>query len=810
MLKLLESVSQLEDLNIDDFLHKVENLSVLELKKSFKGFDFFFGIDEDGKLFSSKYGDKDKFYNSHRYHNDPDNNAYIGAHKYIFKFKHDLEKILKPHEVIESKIVFFNQKFEKTNKIVLKEPNQSIEDILQRTLIRSNQTFSIDGRNTNTIEMPSFWECSESEDIKHIDIKGIKAEVDKLKDYLIQPCGIDKHYSNYDISTLNLTSIKSDKRTIYKVEREKINDYILSNFKLPIKQDIIDNNNELEIIDGEDTVEIKKDTLLKNNFFLSPKHELAGVIRTSDPNAKLELKGGLYGVVQIRIATMFGVPELANIQSAKKVFSELKGETPEDTARNFANSLDEHAFFDIKTKLIAIYKNLANDVADKLDVFNNNSGEYKLKLSDSSTLEFDEKDIEINLNAFGELSSIISKTLHKLKISKNLTDIILVIYQRTLDIVHNEIVKESISLNNTKALSAESICYAYTANYIVALLLLRDKDKRAANLLRDNRGSIKTYNIKSPLNAWGYLLFSSNYNKTSERYLSAHTLKDLKKITGRIIDKRVKFVHDSISKGNNLIQDWKAHEEHIKLFMMRLESYEYELKDVVEVITYWDDANLSDKTIVINKLYFYMQRHDPNSKLFPLLKDLANSILINTKSIQNSGVLMKESLLQLLEDDAAAADTTPAAGSTTAGAIAALPKKMFKNKVIQRKVRNFSKAKKFTNPKNTFGYSAVGQIDNDVSDASNNFESFLHIDTIKSIILEWNDEDYCQNYKGFDYVREKYNLAISVIKEKNESGFPDVKLSGETENITRFLLKEYGLGVKEIKKMLNTENHCEF
>ena len=38
---------------------------------------------------------------------------------------------------------------------------------------------------------------------------GIKAEVDKLKEYLSLPCSIDDKYTNYDISTLNLSSIKS-------------------------------------------------------------------------------------------------------------------------------------------------------------------------------------------------------------------------------------------------------------------------------------------------------------------------------------------------------------------------------------------------------------------------------------------------------------------------------------------------------------------------------------------------------------------------------------------------------------------------
>lgn len=807
MFTLLEKIVQIEDLKLPEFLHQIQNLATLDLKKATKGYTFFFGLDEEGKLFSSKYSIEDKFYSTLRYQKEPDNNAFIGAHKFVFKYKAKIEKILKPNEFVECKVQFFENTFDKDNNLILMKGDHlsELQELLsRRTLINSQQTFSLDGRNTNTVERPSYWNCKEPKELDKLDLSGVKAELEKLKDFLSKPSDIDEKFTNYEMVQLNLIKIPVDKRPLYKTEREKINDFILTNFKLPIKRELIDKNKELDIVGDEDTIEIKDNSLLKNNFFLQPKHELSGIIRTSDPDAKLELRGGLFGEVMQRIATLFGIPEMANIQSAQKVFREIKGERPEDTARTFAESLAKRDFYSIKTKLIAVFTNLQKDIEEKRDAFKHDVGDYELKISDDVVLKYEKEDIQNNLNAFGEVSDEVFEILHKLKISTTIPELVMIVFRRALELVHDEIVKESLSIN-TQSLSTEQICYAYMANYLCALLLLRAKDRKTSTLMKDVRYSLKKFSPHaSRLNHWGFLLFNSNYNKESSKLLNSHTYKDLSKTAGRLINKRVQFVHDSISRAQNLIQDWSIHEESAKLFLMRLETYETGIKDSIEVITKWEDANLSDKTIAINKLFFYLQRHDSASPLFNRMRWLANSILINTQDTKNKeGILeMKKSLIQMLDEDDVGATPAPAGaggaqtmvGSTTAGSIGSVPTRMFKNKMIVRKIRNFEKKSKFKRPQDL----AVKGAD---VDPTNNFESIKAVLDTKSCIIEWNDDDcFKKDYKGYDYVRKEYNLALEVTEAKTT--WPSVKMIGSKDNIKNFLSEQYGMSIQKIKELI--------
>lgn len=810
MFNLLEKIVQIEDLSLPEFLHTVSNLATLDLKKATKGLSFFFGLDDEGKLFSSKYSADDKFYSTLRYQKEPDNNAMIGAHKFIFKFKHKIEKILEPNDLIECRVQFYDvNTFDKDcNLILLKGEHLSelLELLSTRTLIRSAQTFSLDGRNTSTIDRPSYWNAKEPKGLDKLDTSGIKDELEKLKDYLSTPSDVDKKYNNFEIVKLNLGSIKMDKRSIYKTERDKVNDYIQTTFKLPIKNLLIDKNDELQIDKDEDTIEIKDNNLMKTSFFLQPKHELAGIIRTTDPSAKLELRGGLFGEVMQRIATLFGVPEMANIQSAEKVFRELKGETLEATAANFSESLGRKNFFTIKTKLIAVFNNLQKDIDAKLDAFKHDSPDYELKLSDDVILKYEKEDIQTNLNAFGELSDEIIDILHQLKVSTALVELVAIIFRRPLELVHNEIVKESTT--NLHSLSCSDICYAYMANYLCALILLRNKDHKASSILKDFTFSLRKAGNRSRLNHWGHLVFGSNYGKESQKVLNSSTYKQLSKIAGRVIDRRIKFVHTSISRQANLLQDWRIHEDSVKLFLIRLETYESGLKDCIEVITKWDDANLSDKTIAVNKLYFYLQRHDPASPLFPRMKELASSILLN-RAIDNEtkGVIVQEhkTLLQMIAEDDGITPApmgqggyTSVQGSTTADSIAGVPKRLFKNQVVIRRVRNFEKKRKFARP------------DQSVMDASNiknssgiknAFENFKSVVCTKSIILEWSDNDcFKPNYAGYDFVRKEYNLVLDITEAKTT--WPSVKILGRIPDIERFLSEQYQMEPTQIRETI--------
>jgi hypothetical protein len=170
--------------------------------------------------------------------------------------------------------------------------------------------------------------------------------------------------------------------------------------------------------------------------------------------------------------------------------------------------------------------------------------------------------------------------------------------------------------------------------------------------------------------------------------------------------------------------------------------------------------------------------------------------LINTKSekLQNGvNPVIKESLIKILEDEAATASpVTPSgniAGVTSSQAVAPVPKKLFRGKVIIRRPRTFVKKSKFERPNK--------------EDQPKQFGAFSKINEMKSVQIEWNDLDVKQeNYKGFEFTRQQYNLVSKVVLEANDKGWPEVKLSGSKLDIERFLKEQYGLEYSDIQTLI--------
>lgn len=328
-------------------------------------------------------------------------------------------------------------------------------------------------------------------------------------------------------------------------------------------------------------------------------------------------------------------------------------------------------------------------------------------------------------------------------------------------------------------ITVDKVRFAYTANLAAALILLRIKDKNAAKLLYDDKHhNLRKYGSKSPLNHWGFFLFNSLYNSDSEKYLSDRVLKSLHKMAGRFVNKRIIAIHKNLSSKNNLTQDWELQSDNLKLVILRLESNESHIKSIANSIAHWNLKDSEEQIEAYNIVFYYLQRHDPQSKLLELLRNQIDKAMINAnqqpekKDMTEQNLIAKINLIAEQESGTTstgvgASSTTASTPSTQTSAIASYPQRLFRNKVVIRRKRDYVKPKKFK-------LDTLEQLQNE-----------------KSVIIEWNDIDFnTENYSGFEQVKKHYHLAVSIVE--HTENFPLVRITGNYKNLMNFFIEQYG------------------
>lgn len=325
-------------------------------------------------------------------------------------------------------------------------------------------------------------------------------------------------------------------------------------------------------------------------------------------------------------------------------------------------------------------------------------------------------------------------------------------------------------------ITADKVRYAYTANLAAALILLRVKNRKASTLLHDDKfNNLRKYGSHSPLNHWGFYLFNSLYNDESEKYLTKPTIKSLHKTASRFVNKRINTIHKHLSAKNNLTQDWELQGENLKLVILRLESSESDIKHLANSLHHWNSLDIEEQIENYNIAFYYLQRHDPQSKLLELLRNQINMAMTHVNQ-QNEKENMTENLFKkinsLLEDDGATAGATTTGdgssnGATSSKSIAPIEQRLFRNKVIIRRKRDYVKPKKFK------------------------METLQQLIDLSSVVIEWNDLDYTsENYTGFEEVKKQYHINSTILEHSDK--FPKVRLTGTKENIYAFLKEQYG------------------
>lgn len=481
---LTEGIRHIEDLNLQEFIDIVSRISKMQATEKLDGAELQFGIDEDGKLFTSRAGKRKNAENVYSESDYPYFAAYNGfraAHAALQAKQDDIKRSLSPGNTIEIEVLYgrqpnaitygaggknyiaFLRGVDGTPDIMADQLSNSLNNTLVQ--VKVNTVDTTDGVNLKLTptEVTFQFVGVQKIDTAHLKTTNVAAQLAKLQDFLRQRSElIGKTMTNFELATASLGSIEKEVRPAAKLLKAKILAHILTDFKLPIKKELLDkfvskvksplaasdlsSDEDLGVEgvvlrdpdNGEQIKLVDKDTFTTiNQFNHAVRGAISGVIKTLDPNASVEARGGLLGKLKITIADLLGNQDLARTQTAKKIFQTVKGKTAEDTVRNVAKELtNTEDYLAVKKKIAALIDHTQQEVAQALKDFKTNKEEFHLKLKSGKTMGLSAEVIRRTLVSFAEAKRDITELGEKIAKTKNLTQLVALLYGRIAKSVH--------------------------------------------------------------------------------------------------------------------------------------------------------------------------------------------------------------------------------------------------------------------------------------------------------------------------------------------------------------------------------------
>lgn len=500
---LREGISHIEDLSNEEFISTVENIQDKVVTEKLDGANLWFGLDDTG-FFTSREGKspkKARFYDISDYPKIANFNGFRGAHLALEKMEPVIRKHLKEGDTVEVEVLFGRQPNTVTygvsgkNFIVILRGVGGTDEARvaalvnalndKSTSVSSAVISSDDGEKLTSVDESMVWEFASVAPIKTQKLK--TAEVDKLlndmKIFLKAKNSDVGEFSNGALSTLSMSTIPKEKRPAVKDAKDKVIAAILSKFKIPIKDLMLngfvrkikpflqdkDNLHPAEDIGvegvvirdpvtGSQTKIVDKDVFTAINAFNSAvRSQISGLVKTTDQEAAFESRGGVFGQAKIRIAEIMGNRDLAMSSGVKRVISKFKKGTPQETAQALADTLNVSSVGSVKAKLVAILNSSISDINNILGSFVKDSGQYTLTLKTGKEIGISPTVMKKTLTAFAETKKEIKEIISAIAKARTTAEIVMALYGKTILSIHDgdETMKEHVDLSIIKSLVRE-------------------------------------------------------------------------------------------------------------------------------------------------------------------------------------------------------------------------------------------------------------------------------------------------------------------------------------------------------------------
>lgn len=734
--RLSEGIAHIEDLPLDKFIGILQDLQNYTAVEKLDGAQLWVGIDEEQKMYASREGKRsnsDKFYSPEDWPKISVYNQFRAAHTALVAKQTEISRVLRPGDTVEAEVLFGRQPNSvtygangKSYIAFLRGVNETpskIADQLSSALANQDVEVKVevvstaDGKtlSAETISVPFQFVAPQQMDAKKLKQDAhVDKALQKLNSFLSAASPVSG-YSNKELAEVSLTSVPIAQRPEVKKAREEVLQKIQQEYKLPIKNALLDKVSKKSKLTADDVtpeedvgiegivlrdpytgeqVKIvdKENFTAINSFNQSTRGEIQSSLSTIDPDADLASQGGLMGQLRIKIATAFGNRELAKPANMRKLMGTMKGTSPEETLKKFTDALQVKDFQGVKKKILAMASETYKELDAKLAEFTANKDNYSMELKNGKQIKMSDETFKKTLLTFAEARRNLVTLFNKLKATQDLTAMTAILYGGSAKAVHAQ-VSESLLLEKRKERSGEMstnefnhkdmfhLVNSYFVTVLMSMIIYHTDDVIGMRFLRDRKHmGLKSHsNIMSPLNHWGYAIWRANKPDLAKHVMksAAH---DLTAVTKKIQSPWWKFLHMDFSCDKQVDVNWKDHKKTlarlIDLSGLRTER----LNTTLDLVIRFDTLNKEEKLKALKLVSSLAHRFVPRAKLFTRIRTIESQIKDEKTMTENK--LLKQ--IAIIAEDGEGGDggfevgqaQNGAMSGTVAANISSLPVKL--------------------------------------------------------------------------------------------------------------------------------------
>lgn len=724
---LSEGITHIEDLPLADFIKAVRNIKNMVATEKLDGSNLWFGLDDGGRFYTTRAGKTKnavKMYDESDYPYLASSNPFRAAHAALQEKLDDVKRIVQPGQTVEIEVLFGRQPnaitygLDGKNYIAFLRGVQGTPDVvadqlstaLGNTAVNVNVGIvdSSDGENLSVNPTDLTFQFTATQHIPTEKLKdlNVDSKIQDLEDFLNQESELEG-VTNFDILTRSLGSFDTDIRPEAKRLKADVMTKVSSEFKLPIKQELLrdfvqkikpalaahdvlhDEDIGIEGVvlrdpaSGEQIKIVDKDNFTTiNQFNHSMRYKINGPVKTLDRDAPMESRGGVVGDLKIHIADLLGNPDMARGAPLKKILADMHGDSPTDTIKKLATTLNVEDFQGVKRKIVALTNATIAKLAGMLQDFKDHKDDYHLRLKSGKTMGLSPEIVKRTYLSFAEAKRDLTDLRDKIKGAKKLEQALAILYgkaAKNLDAAPKEEAKEETvsesvlqekRYDNDKARysnkDAWTLLNIYLATLFSAVTVYQAMDKQGIRQLRD-----KTHyrlagwsREMSPLNFWGYAIWKAS-SPAVKKMIGVKTAQAIFKITRRVPRNFILNLHMDLSYGHEAPIEWADHLKTVRT-LQQFEGLNIErINTLVHGAFNYSTLTFDEKVKFITKLYFYVQQFVPTSPLLLRIKAIQDKLLLNAND-QNTELVTEMKLLSELDNLAEEGEALPASATVVA------------------------------------------------------------------------------------------------------------------------------------------------
>jgi len=470
-------IAHIEDAEVQQFINTIENLSHMIVSEKLDGANMIIGLDEEGKFYTGRANHKG---GGERFRTPKDwinafgstsfaPNGFSSAHQALNRYKAIIENILQPKEIIEAEILYGTipnaVAYDGKNYIaflrVVEGPEERIAElesafkgkktVVFSDLLTTNKEAIVIERQKQNVE----WNFTSTQFIDKFDLEKVKVEeqLSKLKTFINLPAKGFSDFTNCEILSVPLTIVPRRKRERFKEAREKVGNQIMTEFKLPIKEELLNqlvrklgpklgrSAEEGGWIEGVVILDPKTKRQLKivdkdmfttvNNFIW----EVRSAVAAKAAGAK-QLNVSVVGKYTQALGEIFGIPNLFIPAQTSRILKKLDSKDSEEALSRLVGSLPKGQ--DLNT-YEADLLNLVSETTKELDVmlkwYKQERDKMTLEVSSGpvkKTFSFNKEVDYRTLQVFAETRAEISKLGSTVENAESIGEVLAVLLHNRL------------------------------------------------------------------------------------------------------------------------------------------------------------------------------------------------------------------------------------------------------------------------------------------------------------------------------------------------------------------------------------------